>query len=279
MKMNFTIVILYSPDRQEQLIKSIECWSDCIGYAEAEKILCLDGQGWTPSEFKICNIERTNDFFCWAASLNTGVSAASNEMVLYMDCDRIIPTNFLLQAESMLRENPKSFVYLKNLFNLKRDENVENIKMIRDNVEKFRDVLKPDHRQNNPEIFSRKNAMSGCVAFCKSHFMNLGGFDERFVGWGYPDYDFLMKALKSNSELISINASELHQKHQYTADHREFTLHNLYNMNQYVCKWDLNNHIIKQTCKSCDVDFKELRSSTSLQKFLFKVMSREGKII
>lgn len=275
--MKFSIVFLYSPDRESQFKKTLECLAGYDGFDKAEKIVCIDGEGWTPKDLVVKKIDRRHNFFCWADSLNSGVLACSNEKVIYMDSDRIPPSDFFTRSLNELEKEATSFVYPSSLFSLARDEDVETMKKIRDNPQGFKGRLIPDHRQNDPSVLHRKNAMSGCVAFCKSHFLRLGGFDNRFLGWGYPDYDFLMTAISSKSFLIPLQGAELHQKHQYSSDQREFTLHNLYNLNQYVIKWNLKPSLVQNACKNCRVDINTLRSSRTLEHFLLKVMRKEGR--
>lgn len=267
--MEFSLVVLYSEDRRAQLLNSVECWGDCAGYESAQKILCVDGdsdvsiEGWT-----ILKIQRSGDFFCWAESINNGVGLASEEIVFYVDSDRIVPKDWFSRCHSLLSSDKNRFFYPSRLYSLKNHVGVESLRHIRDNVGSNESALVPDHRQDDPTVYGRKNPFSGCVAFGKSAFVDCGGFDRRFVGWGYPDYDFMMKAKTRGFPAIPIDASELHQKHDYAVDRKAFRMHNLYNLRQYVEKWNLPRDHLDRAADSVGVDRRHLYGSRSLRSFL-----------
>ena len=267
--MEFSLVVLYSEDRRSQFLNSVECWGDCAGYASAQKILCVDGEsdisieGWT-----ILKIGRAGDFFCWADSINKGVGGASEEIVVYMDSDRIVPTCWFSECCSLLSVDKNRFLYPSRLYSLKSHVGVDALREIRDNVGSNERLLTPDHRQDDPKVYGRKNPFSGCVAFGRSAFFDCGGFDGRFVGWGYPDYDFMMKVKTRGLPVIPIDASELHQRHEYAIERRMFRMHNLYNLRQYVEKWDLPRDHLERVAESIGVDRRHLYGSESLRRFL-----------
>lgn len=272
--MNFSIVIIYSNDRYSQFKNSIECWEECDGFNECEKIVCVDGKAKNNFvNWKIIEIKRKRPFFCWADSLNNGVSLCNNNIVFYMDSDRIVTKDFFIESIAVIKENENSFVYPKYLYSLKIDANANRLKNIRDNINENYVYLEPDHRQTNPLVFRKKNPFSGCVCFEKSNFLKCGGFDPRFCGRGYPDYDFMMNVISRNLKMIPIDKIELHQKHEYEGNNYKNMLQGLWNMKQYSEKWSLPNNQVLELMHDLKVEYNTLYSSTSIEKFMSNYIS------
>ena len=270
----FTQVVLYSPDRAVQLGRSVECWNDCEGYKDAQKILCVDGTpNVHPEGWDVIEIPRRDGFFCWADAINTGVNLSVNSTVFYCDSDRVLPTDYFVRVVKIVAEQPRAFVYPKYLYSVQQDANAEVLRAMRDNIDLFQAVLRPDHRQKNPLVLSCKNPMSGCVAFSKDVFQGLGGFDPRFVGWGYPDYDFLMTATRARIPFVETLDKELHQQHPYAIGLRNVELHNLYNLRQYLEKWGLSLNSLQGTSVRLGVTREALLGAKSLKEFMASVSS------
>jgi len=276
--MNFSIVILYSHDRKTQLQNSLECLSECKYYNNAEKIIISDGKSnFTNSEWNIFEFLRSKEFYCWADTLNFGVSTAKNKIIIYMDSDRILPKNFFELCFDKIENN--SFIYPKNLYKIKKHCSFEELKTIRDNFDNYKNLLEADHRHNNPyKQVSGTNPFSGCVCFYRDDFINHGGFDDEFIGWGYPDSDFFMKTTKHGCKFISLDINELHQKHDRNVLEYEFELHNIFNLKKYCDKWSIETNEIIEKCNKHKIKIDDLYSSKTLKEFLFKA-SKKNKLI
>jgi predicted glycosyltransferase involved in capsule biosynthesis len=207
-------------------------------YEESEKILCVDGKtNFNPEGFKVLEIERIGRFFNWANSINTGVRECSNENVLYLDCDRILPNDYFKQISEVIKEDV--FVFPKSLYFLRHDFSLKELKAIKAAPLDFKEDLIDDHRVTDPLIIRKKNPMSGCVSFTRTTFFEVGGYDHGFEGWGYPDYDFWMCATIFGCEFLPMDCIELHQKHSYGTEFRNVQLMNLWNCVKYHRKWNL----------------------------------------
>ena len=151
------------------------------------------------------------------------------------------------------------FVYPKQLYSIREDVSLERLRFIRDNINDCQSLLHADHRTTNPENIHSKNVFSGCVSFTKSTFNRLGGFDERYQGWGYPDFDLLMNAKTNGCEFVGIDCQELHQHHSHGPD-KKFRLMNLWNCYQYLKKWNLKvpDHIEKNVASNRVREYKTM---------------------
>ncbi len=265
----FTQIVIYCPDRLVQFERSLECWNDCDGYKDAQKILCVDGvSNIHPDGWEVIEIPRRDGFFCWADSVNAGVNLAAHSTVMYCDSDRVVPIDFFARAAKIVAEQPRAFVYPKYLYSVQQDASAEVLRAMRDNPDKFQAVLLPDHRQKNPLVLRCKNPMAGGVAFSKDVFLGLGGFDPRYVGWGYVDYDFLMTATRAGIPFVETQDKELHQKHPYAIGLRNVELHNLYNLRQYLEKWNLSFDGMDSIRRNLGVKTEALFGAKSLKEFM-----------
>jgi hypothetical protein len=273
----FSIIVLFSNDRIEYLRNSIELFKQASEYYEAEKILLVDGKLLhNVDDFKIIEVERKTKYYCWADVINLGVQSSSNEIVFYFDCDRVVQKKYfeicmqILQKESV-------FVYATDLYQIKRNMNINELKLILTDVEKYKNDLCPDFRISDPFILSRKNPFSGGVGFHKEEFLNAGGFSNEFKGWGYPDYDFFMKVYKKNSKLLRpIPLLELHQFHPYDKHKFEVCLHNIWNANKYIEKYQINEEELEKILFRINLKFgsnikkNTIANSKDLDDFLYR---------
>lgn len=271
--MPFSLVILYSNDRQRQLAKTLKLLEDTPEYAACDKILCVDGAAtWRPTGFKILEIERRTPHYCWADALNTGVSIARNSRVFYFDSDRIVPVNFFTESLKIL-ERHEAFVFPRQLYSVKSDASVKTLREMRDNPRRHLRSLKPDHRVLDPGILGHKNPFAGCVGFQRHVFLRFGGFDDRFTGWGYPDYDYFMTIFTRHRHAIyPLDMTELHQHHGYRDNQRVIDMHSLWNCHQYVQKWQIGQDYLHRVQKQFKVADADLQNSNTLDEFLARVL-------
>lgn len=273
----FTLLILFSNERIEYLKNSIELFKETNGYECCEKILIVDGKlNHNIDEFLIEEVHRKNKYFCWADSINRGVDLASNDIIFYFDCDRIVPVNYFQEAIKVLK-NKNVFVYAEMLYKIKRHMNCFELRKCRENLNLYHNDLSEDFRISDPLFLSRKNPFSGGVGFYKKKYVEMGGFDESFKGWGYPDYDFFMRVTKEDKNLLfPLNLIELHQYHCYEKSQYEVCLHNIWNANKYIKKFNLDEYLLDEIISKINLKFgtniqkKWIKKSEDIDEFLNK---------
>jgi hypothetical protein len=272
----FSLFVLYSPDRLAQLNISLECWKYIKLFKDCEKILIVDGQtNINPPGWNVCSLPRQQDHYCWADSINKGISLAKNDIVFYLDCDRIPPVYFFQSGVRVLQDND-CFVYPEELSNLKTEcTSVEVIRRLSHNPDSF--LLLPETRTTNPLNIGKKTPFSGCVGFNKSTYLRTGGVDPIYKGWGFPDTDILMSATLKGVTFETIPGMEIHQRHSYSVSPVELTLHNIWNMSLFISKWKLPRDLLyNKTTSWLHTDKRHaeciaiLESSSSLTEFISK---------
>lgn len=117
-----------------------------------------------------------------SAAFNYGVTYARGDILLLHDNDMIIPEDYCKETLQIMRKgydavNPKRFVFYLNQ---------EDSNSVMDN---FRGIgrYKPEYIVQNLEA-------GGSVAITKSGYLEIGGMDEDFVGWGGEDNEFWDRA-------------------------------------------------------------------------------------
>lgn len=272
----FSLFILYSPDRLTQLNIGLECWKSVKLFKDCEKILIVDGQtNVNPPGWNVYSLPRKQDHYCWADSINKGISLAKSDIVFYLDCDRIPPVNFFYSGVRILQDKD-CFVYPEKLSNLKIEStSPELIRRLSYNPDSF--LLLPEERTTNPLNIGKKTPFSGCVGFNKSTYIKTGGIDPIYKGWGFPDTDILMSATQKGMTFETIPGVEIHQRHSYSVSSTEFTLHNIWNMSLFISKWKLPQDLLYNKISSWlhhDKRYLEcitiLKSSSSLTEFVSK---------
>lgn len=234
-----TIFIIYSPDRLKQLEQSIECLKRLSGYADCEKILCVDGRANVrPDSWTVVEIPRKHRHFSWADSWNAAVERASFETMLMLDSDRILPRNYLELVTTAVKD--MTFAYSGSLFRAERDCRQDELFAFQDEAE-INFPIRPEKRQACPPDASvtraGKNPMSGNTGLTRSTYRVTGGIDPTFVGWGYVDTDYYVKTHRMKCEYVALPARELHLHHGYGVNDFEFHRNNVWNQIKFLRKW------------------------------------------
>jgi len=113
----------------------------------------------------------------WA--YNLGAAAAQAEIVIFHDGDILVPEGYAAEALRQLGSGGYDVAHLQRfLFCLGERETHDLVAVIG----KFLPGMIPER--------VRQNWRGGTLAIRKKAFEAIGGFDERFVGWGGEDIEF-----------------------------------------------------------------------------------------
>lgn len=283
--MSLSIIILYSPDRRNQLYQTLNCLADLKLFSDCEVIICVDGKNNIDVPYKVVEVPRNYKFFCWGDAIEIGLNNSKYQQILYIDSDRILPTNFLI----FLKENMdnKNFCFPKRLFQFKKNQDISVIKNVRDNFDNYKDLVFEDSRVYSHPLHAirRKNPLSGCVGFTKEGYYSSGGFDKSFIGWGFPDIDFFMTLHQKKYNFIPIDCNELHLSHPYYNFNYMFKnnrslvrLMGLFNGLKFCKKWKIPVHdSIKLSANEMNIDVKDV--GDNLKNFLHKFNQHQTKLI
>jgi len=244
---------MYSPDRKQYLEKQIHFLKKMTGYDECQKILVVDGlTNVQPDGFDVVEMTRSAGFN-WSRAWQTGVDHSKFDNILYLDCDRLFPKNYLLEIQKALQESPDCFVYTPNLFTIRKYPGEQTIDEILashpEDIKKnnFDGCIMYEPRFTHPVHFPGKNAMSGSVAFAKDTFLRSGGVDSWYEGHGaFADSDFFMQTVRKGLRFYVLpDLVELHFGHTKRDESNniisdgELKMQGLYNFIYYCKKWGI----------------------------------------
>jgi len=170
---------------------------------------------------------------------NVGVSEASNEIVALLDSDRILPENYFKNNAKKL--NSKEFISTTNLIKLIKDYSDEEIEQ--NKFEYFEDT-----KSKKGEIL-KKNLFSGNTLFFKQDYLDCGGMDESFVGYGFADNDMTLNVISKGYRAIWLKDLEVHLHHniEFLYENKiineeiEFKKVSRANLNKFIEKWNCKN--------------------------------------
>lgn len=149
---------------------------------------------------KILFCENNGEFkksYCF----NSAVLHTSSDILCFYDVDVLLPLDQLLHAEKLILNNLFDHVYpfsgvfvdVKRIFFdkflPKFDFEILQAEVIDDTLGFF---------NGNINVIS-DNSPGGCNLISKKAFNRIGGYDDRFVGWGFEDTDFRERSKKENS--------------------------------------------------------------------------------
>jgi glycosyltransferase involved in cell wall biosynthesis len=161
--------------------------------------------------YPLIHIWQKDKGFRAAKARNKAVAASRGEYLIFLDGDCIPFPNFI--EEHLRLAEPKWFVrgnrvmlsasftqwVLENEVEVTQFRYYEFVKhRIRGNIKRMVPLL---HLPLGParKIVAKKweGAKTCNLGVLKSDFMNLNGFDERYIGWGHEDADLVVRLIRS----------------------------------------------------------------------------------
>jgi len=260
-----SIFIMYSTDRFEALDYTISCLKDMKLYKESQKTLVVDGKiDKIPKNWEVVQVPRFNNKFCWAKMWDAGVLTSQNEKIVYLDSDRLLPSNFLELIYENLEDN--LFLFTSFHFMMQQKISLEKCKKIlNSSAEQFKEeldlsFLRYEPLQAEPFHGSGKNVMSGCTAFTRKTYLKLGGVDHWYCGHGaFADSDFHMQAASAGCEFVDLQIPQIHFIHkkldnnQNSLKDKDLWLLSLENFIYYCQKWKLPMALAESMAVRCDI--------------------------
>ncbi len=160
-----------------------------------EVVVADDGSRRRPAVPQGIRLVQQEDLgFRAAAARNLGASVATGEALVFLDADTVPEPGFLHAVTRRLAACPDVLAVGRRRHADASGELPEPA-WLRDAYAASRDLLDADGR-------SFRFVISAVMACRRSLFQHLGGFDERFVGYGGEDWDLAYRAWNAGAVLV-----------------------------------------------------------------------------
>ncbi|MDP3066236.1 MAG: galactosyltransferase-related protein [Methanobacteriaceae archaeon] len=128
-----------------------------------------------------------NSSFNRSRAINSGVKKSSNDIIMIHDVDIILPKENVKQGINSLKTYPMIFPFW-HFWHLPKTLSHKIIAGMKFDYHKLLEY-------NLQEVHPGGTNGGGAQIIMKDAFNSIGGYDERFVGWGWEDvlFNFKMK--------------------------------------------------------------------------------------
>jgi predicted glycosyltransferase involved in capsule biosynthesis len=132
-----------------------------------------------------------DDEFRKALGFNEASKFCDSEVIAFYDVDVLIDPKFLEETQKLICEGIYDHVY---------PFNGTFINVLKENFESFIDDCNFHFLLENINRFelASQNSPGGCNLISKKAFDKIGGYDTRFIGWGFEDTDFYERSCRIN---------------------------------------------------------------------------------
>ena len=243
-----SIFVMYSSDRKSAFQIMLEFLKEMELYDSCQKTLVADQNcNFYPDGWEVVKVPRINGKFCWADMWNAGVGTAINDIVLYLDSDRLLKSDFLKIV--MDKIVPKTFVFTSNHYMLLKECDFAFCKELLysigdvDFFSRFAGTIEFEPKYTVPNHNYGKNVMSGCVAFHKEDYWKSGGVDRWYCGHGaFADTDYHNQVHQMGYNFLNIEVPELHYFHHKKSGDKNLSKLDIYKLSidnfiYYCDKW------------------------------------------
>lgn len=142
----------------------------------------LAAEALTPSQ--ILTADKGGDEFDRSGTRNQLAAAAEGDVLVFVDADSYVPAVQLHEAIYAVRHGlPWSFPYDKYC------------SLTQHGTGKFLQWIEPERSDLAyvfPSAATPEASVGGCVVISREAFLDVGGYDERFSGWGEEDRAFAL---------------------------------------------------------------------------------------
>jgi len=210
-KKTFSVIIGFRnsiPDRLRNLIYTIKYYKkhlpDCT-LIVVEQDTRADLSEVIDKIDKHVYVNTGNDFYSRSLGFNQGFNVSNSDYVILADGDCLLDVNFLNNIHDYYAEFNSLFVipYINPVYYLSKEETENFILNNEDNNGSN------SHRKTN----ALTNASGGVGIISSDNFYRVGGFDERFRGWGVEDDAFHNKCIEFNLRSKRLGGEMVHLYH------------------------------------------------------------------
>lgn len=177
---------------------------------------------------EICMGDYSGEPFCKSVAVNNAAKKATRDIFIIADADIVFNADQIKNAVEVLNSHPWVIPY-RSLFRLDYEKTNELCKRnpdLRLDDADFQGCTKLDIRTGYELV-------GGVNVVPRKYFEKVGGFDERFKGWGGEDDAFQMAMDAICGQYLRIEATMWHLYHPKAS--KEYTPNNSKILNGFYC--------------------------------------------
>jgi predicted glycosyltransferase involved in capsule biosynthesis len=159
--------------------------------------------------------------------LTKAAKESKGDILCFWDSDIMIDPKFIAEAYEKIISGEFDHIYPYNGLFINVEKESFDVLGEKNPTDLFIDRYNSEHPS-----FSVSHTMScgGCLLISKESYDKIGGYDERFIGWGYEDNDILQRSSRYNKvgRILDNNAICWHLQHDFAVriHGNEFLKHN-----------------------------------------------------
>lgn len=233
-----SFVIYFHSTRVENLRQTLRFLFSRERFEKEVVLVCNDSCGERFVGCRVINLGLSD--YQKPTMCNLGVREAKFDIVALLDSDRVLPDGYFAKNSRRLRRG--EFMTCSRIVNL-LDPRTDS-QIFAEDYE-----FDEEFRSRTWELW-RKNLFSGNTMFYKSDYLEAGGMDESFVGYGFADNDMTKNVLNRGFKGRWNDDTEVHLYHPKEAmesgrivgvDRRRQITNQ--NMCKFLRKWRMKEYI------------------------------------
>ena len=219
-------------------------------------------------KFKIKYVIQEDIGFRLARSRNNGARIAESKFLIFMDQDVIFDQDFIEKIYNSRKKKRLIFSEALGSSEQERDMIQNILKQDGYNYRKIYSIMPIEKKKEQDQIVKKEKLYNilynlrlrtrgakivGLIfALYKEDFINLNGFDEKYIGWGHEDDDFGNRFFKYGGKTHSFKMEQypIHMYHR-SASPKEGSINEPYyrqrkkeiNDKNYKCEFGYNNSL------------------------------------
>ena len=197
-----SFVFYFHSSRSDNLLQTLRLLERREGTGRDVVLVCNDRFGGPTAGYRLINMDMEE--YKKPVMCNAGVSEAKGDIVALLDSDRIMPAGYFSSAAANLQRG--QFLSCRRIMNLSRahsDEELEGGPL----------EFTEEWRAEDCELW-RRNLFSGNTVFHRKDYIDSGGMDESFVGYGFADTDMTMNVMSKGFSPVWSDETEIHLHHE-----------------------------------------------------------------
>lgn len=170
---------------------------------------------------------------------NLGLSNSTSDIVCFLDIDCIVSEENIKKAVNNVYRNSGLTIGYNGVcvyFDYPIKSQIKNINGLYDFLVSFVDTSKliTEYKTENYHI-ANTHAVGGVLLGKRQTFIDIGGFNPNFKGWGYEDNEIIIRAKKLDIPSFYINTNKpylLHLPHISKANKNKENTHSSFKLNE-----------------------------------------------